>query len=439
MLLFAGLIVIVKYWLFTQTQFVLWPEMVMYPWLVNHGFLLYRDLVNPYFPLLTYFLAGLTKIFGYSVSFFKFFTWSYLFVVDFLFLGLTYQHYKDKKNTLIIFAVFTLLEIIFESNGLWFDLVCLIPVLLVFQFLFKKKYFAVGLLLGTGLLIKQTTIWLFIFCLIFQFFENRMKSKKLLIWNTGKMIFPAVTLFTLLIIFFWRLGVLPEFKNWAIFKAFGGMQKSVGYVILPTKRNILIMLISFWPILLLNFFNLKNRFWQLAIGFFGANLMLIFPRFAYFHLVLSLPFGAWIVGKTLLTNKKYLWIYFCGLISLAIFFIHQTWGLETRFFDRKTYLLAKKIKIKAEGKKYYLHNMLQQIYLINQDLPTKPWAANYSWYFQDERLQNSIVDSLEKEQVAIVFNEKTYSYHPANLEKNIESKYPMVEEFEKYYLIRTKK
>ena len=66
MLLLVPLLLLIHFVLLINTRFTLWPEMVVYPYLVNNGFMLYRDIINPYPPFLSYSLAIFAKIFGYQ-------------------------------------------------------------------------------------------------------------------------------------------------------------------------------------------------------------------------------------------------------------------------------------------------------------------------------------------------------------------------------------
>jgi len=47
-------------------QFTSWPEMFSYPYLLNNGFNLYKDIALPYQPLLMLILSVVYKIFGYN-------------------------------------------------------------------------------------------------------------------------------------------------------------------------------------------------------------------------------------------------------------------------------------------------------------------------------------------------------------------------------------
>src|SRR3989344_7436482 len=58
-------LVLIHLLLLANTKFTLWPEMVVYPYLINNNFILYKDIINPYPPMLTLLLSVFGKIFGY--------------------------------------------------------------------------------------------------------------------------------------------------------------------------------------------------------------------------------------------------------------------------------------------------------------------------------------------------------------------------------------
>ena len=55
-------------------RFTSWPEMFSFPYLLNNGFNLYKDMIHAYTPLLTIFLANLFRLFGYNVWIVEIFT-----------------------------------------------------------------------------------------------------------------------------------------------------------------------------------------------------------------------------------------------------------------------------------------------------------------------------------------------------------------------------
>lgn len=219
-----------------STTFTLWPEMVLYPWLHNNSFLLYKDIINPYFPGLTWVLSVWTAIFGYNPSVFIFFTWIVIFLSQLFLVFLVRKLFNDKKVTILSLLICAFLSVIFETNGLWFDLAVALPLLLGFYSLLKKKYLLAGIFLAIGILIKQTVIWSLIgsaLYIIVMTKETPPKKIKYLFY----LLLPTSMLLFLLIVFFYLQGIIYDFLFWAVQLPFGSMQKTPGFVEFPTKRN----------------------------------------------------------------------------------------------------------------------------------------------------------------------------------------------------------
>jgi hypothetical protein len=335
--------------------------MVLYPWLHNSGFLLYRDIGNPYFPLLTWVLSFWTKTFGFSQESYVTFTWGFIFITELLFIFIALKIFKNKSKVFFAFLIYVILLIIFEGNGLWFDLICTLPLLLSFYFLINKKYIFVGICLGISLLIKQTTIWVILGSFFYVFIQRQGQPsgvKKII-----TMLIPIGIVLGIVVVFFYQQGTFPDFFYWTIKLAFGGMQSKLGFVELPTRRNLIVIALTFWP-LLLSFKDIyRKKEICLATIFCVATMFFAFPRFGYFHLIASLPFLS-IVATNVLENKLIKGVYLTILFVLLINFVKINSPFSIRFFSTKT----------------FQKNSALDKYFIKNKLPNKPWIDNFPWY-----------------------------------------------------------
>src|SRR5438105_2626579 len=82
-------------------QFTAWPEMVSFPYLINHGFVTYKDMVHAYPPLQVNILAALYSIFGYKVMVLKIFGFATILTGDIL-IFLIIQKLTKKINLALI-------------------------------------------------------------------------------------------------------------------------------------------------------------------------------------------------------------------------------------------------------------------------------------------------------------------------------------------------
>lgn len=417
---------------FTLTQFTLWPEIVLYPWLNNNSFLLYKDIINPYFPLLTWILSLANKIFGYNLQVFIIFTWGYIFLSQVIFIYSVQKLFNNKKITALSLLIYAALSVIFEVNGLWFDLTVTLPLLLVFYTLLKKKYLLAGIFLGISLLIKQTVIWSIVGSIFYIVVTTLKLSLPKKIKNIFYLLFPILAFLLLLLLFFYRQGIFSDFLFWAVKLPFGILQKTPGFIELPTKRNVLIMLITFWPIIVFIPRILKDKISTLSLIFFISTFVFAFPRFGYFHLVAAVPFFSILAAK-IFSNRKFIGlIYLFSIAIMLIIIVKRTSPFSIRFFGNDTYKLAKMIKQETKGERYFLQNSSQQIYFINNILPPKPWAINFRWYLENNNLQPRIISGINANQIQWVALENYQissnpnspgSYKPKILQQFIDQNY----------------
>lgn len=347
----------IEFFVFSHTQFTLWPEMVMYPWLFNHGFLLYRDIANPYFPLLTWMLSFMTKFFGYDTGVYVAFTWSFIFASQLFFIYVGTRIFKSKIEIIYAFLIYVLLLLAFEGNGLWFDLICTLPLMVSFYAIIRQKYFLSGLSLAVGILLKQTVIWPIIGVLLYLLLEKRYKKM------TPIALPILIALIFVCLIFIWQ-GIFPDFYHWTINLALGGMQKSPEFVQWPTRRNIIIMVFAFGLPFVYFQKLFKDQIFKLAAIFFVSTFLFAFPRFGYFHLVATLPFFAILSTHIFRYHKKVAVIQLMLTVVITLFLIQKNPNFSVRFFTKST------IQKGSALERYFMH----------QKLPHKPWIDNFPWY-----------------------------------------------------------
>src|SRR3990167_4377553 len=118
--LLIPLILLVHLILLINSRFTLWPEMIVYPYLLNNDFLLYRDIINPYPPFLTWFLAFFSKIFGYFPFPYQILTWVIILIIDLSIFLITKKLFKKTFYALLstsFFIFFTFSNCIFYKTA----------------------------------------------------------------------------------------------------------------------------------------------------------------------------------------------------------------------------------------------------------------------------------------------------------------------------------
>jgi len=386
------------------TKFTLWPEMVVYPYLLNHGFLLYQDLINPYPPLFTVFLSSFTSFFGYTPIAMRILTYMVIVAIDILIFNFSMQFFKNRKAAIFNTLFFVLFSIPFGVNGLWFDLFQTPFILASIYFLVsakKPRNFPIALGLFTiAFFIKQQTIWILPVYGFYAFRYYQLFKK-----DFGKIILQsaaAVVILTLanlgLVMAF---GTYPEFISWTVIFPFFKAKDLPGYILLPTLSQVLliaVLLISFVPSVIKHKSN---------IGIYATAVLLLpfaYPRFDYFHLVpfvavLSLLASSNFKGPALrgLPQGRSLFLLF--FIPVIIFSLKQykaDLGFKTRFFEPEIYQAAQQISQKTKpADLLYLQNSPDQLLVLSGRLPVKPWADEFPWYLEYENTQKKVQEAVE--------------------------------------------
>lgn len=385
--------------LLTNTKFTLWPEMVVYPYLANSNFKLYTDIINPYPPLMTWFLMLFSHVFGYSPQPYLVFTWVIIILIDLLI-------YKITKSLLAI-ILFAFLSIPFGINGLWFDLIqtpfILLSVNFLMAFLEKPKntgnLYKLFATLAIVFFIKQLAVWLIIATLAILLIKFGQKTKDILFKNPA-ILAPFIILLVLQIFFFARQGSLTDYFFWVLYFPIFLASQMPGYFDLPNVKESTVLLAFLIPFFALTF--IKNHKIQVPISYAAISVLFIFPRFDFFHLIPSLALFSLTVPRLVEKSRSK----FFRVISVASFTVVlifairayiQNWGHEVRFFEKEIYQTALLLReINPSGKPIYIQNGPDQILPLSGLLPPKPWADEFPWYLELPGVQDRIVRDLRE-------------------------------------------
>ncbi len=371
-------------------RFTVWPETVSFPYLINHGFLLYKDAIHAYPPLLVSVLAVLNNLFGYSPWVLKFFGWSLLLTNDVLIFLIAKK--ITKKNNLAFFSLFfyILIQPFLEGNMVWPDIVMITPLLFGFLFLQRKKYFGMGFSLALAVLVKQTG---FLYLLLIGFHLILMKEKLV---STRYFIMGICVIFIPFLAWLVYKNIFMDFLNWTVVYPSVYWTRFPGYVqMILTKREFVVIALLILP-LILGIRYLKHKkilLFLIAMGFIG-----VYPRFSFFHFQPALAFLA--IVYAYLVNKSgkalavlvlsYLFIFaFTFLPSLS-----SNWRQETRFWGKSDFELGQLIKENTkEGDKIFLLGLQSGLYVFADRLPSKPWIDTFGWYYEIPGIQEGVIES----------------------------------------------
>jgi len=288
-------------------QYTAWPEMINWPYLMQHGFLPYKDIAIVHSPLLIILLKFWRELFNDDVLGLRLFSLLLQLCTGFLVFILTQKLFSKKFiNALIAWIFYNVFYFYFDGNGIWFDHLLSFWSLICFSFWYlylfidrKDKYILLaGIFLGLSGITKQTAGWLVLSSLLgfgILYFQTRN------IYYIIKRI-VLYALFTLIpwgIVLVWLNShkSLESFLFWGINFGVKVLPRSQGQILLPSINQIIATFPFLIPLILV-FLDHKNRLKISFVTFWIiCALAGIYPRFERFHFQPALPILAmlWVI------------------------------------------------------------------------------------------------------------------------------------------------
>jgi len=409
--------IVIQLLLLVNLKFTAWPEMLNWPYLLLKGVLPYRDVAVVHTPLLLLKLAAYYKIFGVGVIQLQIFTWILILLTDVLIFYVVRKIWNEKTAIFTILS-FSILQVFFEGNGLWFDLFMSFFILIAFFFIQKKNYFLVGVFWALAFASKQTAFW-FLIPILF----SKINIKKFLI---------GVSPILLLLL-------LPGFYHWAIEFGIFVLPRATGQIQPPSLKSLMVVgfVFSVFIFQLVRYKKIKQNLipWAFA-GILGA-----YPRFEYFHLQPAVPYLAMMVGLVFSDfNRldKYLKIgfalYLVGIIYLMANFFVRNFNEGIRFYDQDVKDVVSYVKTNTTpGEKIFVLNWWDNLYPLTGTIPAVTLLVpQLSWYQNLEGIQEKEVSDLALSKPRIIlFQDYTESglssYRPEKLYGYIIANYKLKE------------
>lgn len=444
--------------LLLNTRFTVWPEMLLYPFFLNSGLTLYKDIINPYLPLLSFFLLFWFKITDFSLIYLKIITWATIISTDFLILLISKKIFKDTKKAILSLLVYLIYQIAYGGNQPWFDLFTTPFLIIYFYFLikllFQKKIsliFFSGIFFAISFFIKQTTIWFVLPFLVINFKQKKDFIKKTLIF-----LLPSILFFSFFSVVFVIQKNFHEFWFWSFKYPFSLLPQMPGHRLFPTARQ---SLLYFSPVLLLIILSVlqikespvpPKKIMMTALIFTLISILFCFPRWDIFHLQPTVAFASFLIPPiSFFFKKRTSYLKFFSFFLVILFFLITTliiyknillnWQKPERFFEPSIQKTAVWVKENTQkNDRIFVFNSEENIYFLSQRLPSTPWAINFSWYLEIPGLQERIIQGIKTQKPKyIIFQPflpggeyKIGSYRPTLLSEYILTNYKKVKEFE---------
>lgn len=397
-------------------QFTAWPEMFSYPYLRNNGFLIYKDMIHPYPPILTMGLSWVYSLFGYQLWVLKVVAWMAVIVSDILVFIITRSITRRDAPAFFATAAYVFLQPFLDGNMLWFDIAIVVPILLGTLFLLRNNLFLTGLFFAAAALTKQTA-GLYLLFTIFYFAVRHWRTRNktglplwgmsylLLLFNQLKYLFYGPLILGIpLLVRLLQEGALVDFLNWTIIYPLTQFGKFPGYVHMEVSSGQafigILLLVPLLIIMIKNKVILKASVFQVLFPFLVIALIIIYPRFSFFHFQTALAFLVIIYGYTTKDIKKLTprLIAYCLLpLALIIIFIQKPvlareWQKEARFYNNQELALAEIVQeTTGSDDNVYLLGLNSSIYAIANRLPPERWTDNFGWYLEIPNVQEEII------------------------------------------------
>lgn len=426
------ILIIIHIFLLFNLQFTAWPEMLSFPYMIDKGFLIYKDFHHVYQPLLTFMLLGVYKVFGFKIVVLKIFTYILIALAD-LMLYLNIKKLSGKKNIAILsLGIFVLLQPIFDGNMLWYDIGVILPVLLSIYFI-NSNLFLSGLFVALAFLIKQQAVLIGLPIFIYLIYKKE-KYRDILKFLYG-FIIPVV----ILVILLFKSDLINDYIFWTFEFPLIYLPKIESYAIAPNLRELFILGLMLSVLVtgaVINIKKLTSRFYLLATVLLCLVLS-AFPRFSLFHLQPALAIFALLIGYLFSFKNKYL-----VFIIIPLFFLWKnvltTASYEDRFYGTSEKKLAEEIKKTVGKDTVYLLGPSSIGYVLSNTIPPKPWIENYVWHFEIPRLQEKVIDGWTIEPPKYIFWTKPEkgnwydlgTYQPAKIVEYIRGNYIKADELD---------
>lgn len=388
--------------LLTNLRFTAWPEMFSFPYLINKGYLIYKDFHHAYQPLLPIVLAFFYKTFGTNLLVLKIFSWVIILISDFLIFLISLKMLGRKVLALLPLAIFVALQPAFDGDMLWYDTAILptfLGAILIFLYWLgsKKRYllFLTGILLSLTLLIKQQSVLLVLAFLLFMFYKRASVKDYFSLFVGG--IIPVFLIYSWLT----SIGVFRDYIFWTFTFPLKWLPKIPGYKTLPSKADLVVLAFLILPIT--NIFKTKKYTnkdeFKLLIILSVATFLQAFPRFSLFHLNAWLAVSSFIMVIALVPLKKTAALaLFPALVALMLWANKfPEFGQPARFYGQEEVKLAQFIqKNTSSTDKIYLLGPHSLIYVLSERTPPMPWIENYVWHFEIPGMEEKLLQGFSQ-------------------------------------------
>jgi hypothetical protein len=301
----GGAVLFQAYAYYFKLQLSLGPRVILAPWLLRHGFVLYQTMVDIHAPLMSLLLAALSSVVPDGLTLAKLVLVALLSTTTLLTFLATKRHAGWVAGIWAVFW-FALWSPRFEFGKLWYESF-LAPIYLVFFLIYRpsarswapRSCVLVGVLAGAAVLIKQHAAVMFVAFLVWHAFTGihlkrarRSVLREVLVMGLASAVpvmafaaYQAVTAGTLSGFLYWTVG----YEVTGVYNRFASQVPTVSQIVTLASCAFLL------PAALIALVEQKRdgdeRWMVVAWGLIlaAAGSLMAYPRFELFHLQPALP------------------------------------------------------------------------------------------------------------------------------------------------------
>lgn len=403
-------IIITHLFIVGKLTFFPYPELFVYPYLAENGFLPYRQIFDQHLPSFLMSPLNFTD-FGFTTAdSFRILQLVVLAFTHLILFKISLLLFKKRKLILIPNLFYLLLQPLFDGNIFWIDslispilLISLLSALIFIEKKFLVNAFLTGLGVGFSIFFKLTFI-LLLPALAFIFLSKTRSYKGVIMFLVGGMIFLFFTLIWII-----KRDLLNEFFYWN-FQFNFEIYRQMAFK-LPTLSQIIRLFLYFFPIILVTRHVFDKKI-MLLTCFFIISCLLVVPRFEFIHFQPALAFAILLLvillTKTnLFFQKIYLIIFILITFIWSIHFYRSHKGNLVYFFDSQTWEIAQKVsQFTAENDRIFILGAQPTIYVLAERLPAGfVYSANLPWNMII--IEGKLLNSIIKDKPRIIVRDST--------------------------------
>lgn len=356
---------------FAQTLFILFKgyflsiEFTLYPYLVNHGFVPYINIIDQHFPSLFFGAFSLPLLSATNPMPLLILFLSLIFLTNLL----LYRYFVKSKVTFPVLwlVLYVCLMTYFSVNILWVETFINLLFVLLLNFSLKKSKFSLilcGLIVSQVFLLRPTLVPS---VLLFLIYLQVFSFESLIGFILGLIISFIYLILNHNLFYFYQLAIVFNYSKYA---------RSSTYI--PNLRQILIVSL----LTIYSFVTTKISKNRLLLLVFFFSLFAVIPRFGLEHLQPFILFFVLLASKNShLSRLLPISVIVCSLLLILASLRSGVYG--NYFFQPHLYKLASSIsqlptqEVYLFGASDLLYPLSGKLPIANTYIPSLPWYLNY--------------------------------------------------------------